>query len=95
MIKKLIFLSLIGIILLFFGFVPVIPILSGKILIFIFVILVNLILKLPAKFTIMTGLLLMLTTAFLLLINHSGMALRFSVYAYGLLVIGAVLQFFE
>ncbi len=88
-------LVILGIFLLYYRFFPFGPVFSGKALFFTFWLLFLIFLKINSKFSVILGLALLLFCAFLLLLNHQGVALRVAVYSYGFLTIGAILQFFN
>lgn len=49
--------------------------------------------KLLSMFSIMNGLILLTSSALLLLFHHEGIALKISIYSYGFLLVGSMMQF--
>lgn len=90
---SLILLIALGIFLFYYRFFPFGPVISGKTLIFIFWTVFLLLFRISGKVSVILGLLLLLVIAFFLATNHQGVALRISIYSYGFLLIGALLQF--
>lgn len=88
-----IFFLLLGMFFLYYRYFPLGPSISGKTLIFTFWFLLIAVFRIDGRVSVVLGLVFLVLTAFLLFINHAGLALRVSIYSYGFLVIGAFWQF--
>lgn len=66
---------------------------SGKGLILTYWLLASLLFAIDGKISVLIGILLFLSSSVMLLLKHEGLALRVSLYSYGFLFIGAIIQF--
>lgn len=69
------------------------PGLSGKGLVLTYWLLACLLFAIDGKVSVLIGILLLFSSSVMLLFKHEGLALRASLYSYGFLFIGAIVQF--
>lgn len=91
--KKIILVIIFGICLFFLRYSQFNFGLSGKGLLLSFWFIISLIFAIDGRFSVLIGIILLLFTSGMLMFNHEGLALRISLYSYGFIFIGAVIQF--